>query len=160
MIKTLCKFVPTYSIGARQIYFEGKCHFATSDSVIFFANSYDFTKTFSRIPSGAVKKTGIHIYSQDENGLAFLQSKRGQQSKVFQFGPTLTLIMKNIDNNTGFIPILQKSSIKDSANRRPLIEVSSLDISQLKDEFSEFELSMIMSAVKRGFSNLESLYRS
>lgn len=159
LIKDLCMFIPTYSSGARQIYSDGECHFISEDRVVFFANKSDYTKTFSRIPSEAIRKTKIHLFSHEKRGLIFLEKSRDSKVKLYSFSQMLGLILRNVDQQKGFIPILQRSNICDTSDRRPLIELSSLNMVKLSEEFSSFEISMMMGVLKNGFINLEGKYQ-
>jgi hypothetical protein len=157
LIKTLCKYIPTYSSGAQQIYSEGECQFTSADSVVFHPNTADFTKTFSRIPATAVRNTSIHLFTHGKQGLTFLQQKSGKAIGSSAFSATLNQILSNIDKKQGFIPILQKSDVQDTADKKPLLKLSTLDIKSLETEFSSFEISTMLNELKKGFMDLNAL---
>ena len=157
LIKTLCKYIPTYSSGAQQIYSEGECQFTSVDRVVFHPNTEDYTKTFSRIPATAVKNTSIHLFAHGQEGLTFLQKKSGKPTSTAAFSGTLNQILSNIDKKQGFIPILQKSNVQDTADKRPLLKLSTLDIKSLETEFSSFEISTMLNELKKGFMDLNAL---
>ena len=157
LIKTLCKYIPTYSSGAQQIYSEGECQFTSIDRVVFHPNTEDYTKTFSRIPAAAVKNTSIHLFAHAKQGLTFLQQKSGKAIGSSVFSATLNQILSNIDKKQGFIPILQKSDVQDTADKKPLLKLSTLDIKSLEAEFSSFEISTMLSELKKGFVELNAL---
>ena len=156
-IKTLCKYIPTYSSGAQQIYSEGECQFTSVDRVVFHPNTTDYTKTFSRIPAKAVRNTSIHLFASGKEGLTFLQKKSGKPTSTSAFSSTLNQILSNIDKKQGFIPILQKSNVEDTEDKRPLLKLSSLDIKSLETEFSSFEISTMLNELKKGFMDLNAL---
>ncbi len=157
LIKTLCKYIPTYSSGAQQIYSEGECQFTSVDRVVFHPNTDDYTKTFSRIPATAVRNTSIHLFASGTEGLTFLQKKSGKPTSTSAFSGTLNKILSNIDNKQGFIPILQKSNVEDTADKKPLLKLSTLDIKSLEEEFSSFEISTMLNELKKGFMELNAL---
>ncbi len=157
LIKTLCKYIPTYSSGAQQIYSEGECQFTSVDRVVFHPNTNDYTKTFSRIPATAVRNTSIHLFASGTEGLTFLQKKSGKPTSTSAFSGTLNKILSNIDNKQGFIPILQKSNVEDTADKKPLLKLSTLDIKSLEEEFSSFEISTMLNELKKGFMELNAL---
>lgn len=157
LIKTLCKYIPTYSSGAQQIYSEGECQFTSVDRVVFYPNTADYTKTFSRIPAAAVKNTSIHLFASGTQGLTFLQKKSGKPSSTSAFSSTLNQILNNIDKKQGFIPILQKSNVEDTEDKKPLLKLSTLDIKSLETEFSSFEISTLLNELKKGFMDLNAL---
>lgn len=159
LIKTLCKYIPTYSSGAQQIYSEGKCQFTSVDRVVFHPNTEDYTKTFSRIPAEAVRNTSIHLFASGKEGLTFLQKKSGKPTSTSAFSSTLNQILSNIDKKQGFIPILQKSNVEDTEDKRPLLKLSSLDVKSLELEFSNFEISTMLNELKKGFMELNALQR-
>lgn len=157
LIKTLCKYIPTYSSGAQQIYSEGECQFTSVDRVVFHPNTEDYTKTFSRIPAAAVRNTSIHLFASGEEGLTFLQKKSGKPSSTSAFSGTLNQILNNIDKKQGFIPILQKSNVEDTVDKKPLLKLSTLDVKSLENEFSSFEISTMLNELKKGFVELNAL---
>lgn len=157
LIKTLCKYIPTYSSGAQQIYSEGECQFTSIDRVVFHPNTADYTKTFSRIPATAVRNTSIHLFAHAKQGLTFLQHKSGKAIGSSAFSATLNQILSNIDKKSGFIPILQKSDVQDTADKKPLLKLSTLDIKSLEAEFSSFEISTMLNELKKGFMDLNAL---
>lgn len=157
LIKTLCKYIPTYSSGAQQIYSEGECQFTSVDRVVFHPNTEDYTKTFSRIPATAVRNTSIHLFAHGQEGLTFLQKKSGKPTSTSAFSGTLNQILNNIDKKQGFIPILQKSNVEDTADNRPLLKLSTLDVKSLENEFSSFEISTMLNELKKGFMELNAL---
>ena len=157
LIKTLCKYIPTYSSGAQQIYSEGECQFTSIDRVVFHPNTEDYTKTFSRIPATAVRNTSIHLFAHAKQGLTFLQQKSGKAIGSSAFSATLNQILSNIDKKQGFIPILQKSNVQDTADKKPLLKLSTLDIKSLEAEFSNFEISTMLNELKKGFMELNAL---
>ena len=157
LIKTLCKYIPTYSSGAQQIYSEGQCEFTSVDRVVFHPNTADYTKTFSRIPANAIRNTSIHLFAHAKQGLTFLQQKSGKPTSTSAFSSTLNQILSNIDNKEGFIPVLQKSNVQDTADKRPLLKLSTLDVKSLEAEFSSFEISTMLNELKKGFMDLNAL---
>ena len=157
LIKTLCKYIPTYSSGAQQIYSEGQCQFTSIGRVVFHPNTEDYTKTFSRIPAAAVKNTSIHLFAHAKQGLTFLQQKSGKAIGSSVFSATLNQILSNIDKKQGFIPILQKSNVQDTEDKKPLLKLSTLDIKSLEEEFSNFEISTMLNELKKGFMELNAL---
>jgi len=157
LIKTLCKYIPTYSSGAQQIYSEGECQFTSIDRVVFHPNTADYTKTFSRIPATAVRNTSIHLFAHAKQGLTFLQQKSGKSIGSSAFSATLNQILSNIDKKQGFIPILQKSNVQDTADKKPLLKLSTLDVKSLEAEFSNFEISTMLNELKKGFVELNAL---
>ena len=157
LIKTLCKYIPTYSSGAQQIYSEGECQFTSIDRVVFHPNTVDYTKTFSRIPAAAVRNTSIHLFAHAKQGLTFLQQKSDKAISSSAFSSTLSQILSNIDKKQGFIPILQKSNVQDTVDEKPLLKLSTLDIKSLESEFSSFEISTMLNVLKKGFIDLNAL---
>lgn len=157
LIKTLCKYIPTYSSGAQQIYSEGQCEFSSVDRVVFYPNTEDYTKTFSRIPSSAIRTTSIHLFAHAKQGLTFLQQKSGKATGSSTISATLNQILSNIDKKEGFIPILQKSNVQDTSDKRPLLKLSTLDVKSLESEFSSFEISTMLNEIKKGFMDLNAL---
>jgi len=157
LIKTLCKYIPTYSSGAQQIYSEGECQFTSVDRVVFHPNTDDYTKTFSRIPATAVRNTSIHLFASGTEGLTFLQKKPGKQTSTSAFSGTLNQILNNIEKKHGFIPIWHKSNVEDTADKKPLLKLSTLDIKSLEEEFSSFEISTMLNELKKGFVELNAL---
>lgn len=149
-IKSLCRYLPIYSSGARQIYSEGECHFTSDDRVVFLANTEDYTKTFSRIPPSAVINTGIFLFRDRNSKLLFLQKKKNEKAKKYAFDTVVTQIIASMESSDpSFIPVLQKSTVQDSSDKSPTIRISSLRVSELKGhDFSDFEISILKNHLK------------
>lgn len=146
-IKSLCRYIPVYSQGARQIYSEGECYFTSDNKVVFLANTGDHTKTFSRIPPEAIFNTTIYFFRSKNAGVHFLQKTKDSPIKIHEIKKTLIKIIKDLDGDKDtFIPILQKSTIHDASDGSPCIRVSSIKLSVLKNTtFSDFDAMMLKS---------------
>lgn len=149
-IKSLCRYLPIYSSGARQIYSEGECHFTSDDRVVFLANTQDYTKTFSRIPPSAIINTGIFIFRDRNSKLLFLQKKKNERAKKYSFDSVVSQIIDSMESsNPSFIPVLQKSTVQNSSDKSPTIRISSLKVSELQDQdFSELDISLLKNHLK------------
>lgn len=158
-IKALCRYLPVYSPGAKQIYSDGECHFTTDNKVVFLANIQDYTKTYSNVSPDAVVETGIYIYrGRTSKSLLFLQrSAKTGKTKIYPLDKVLDLIINGIEEGKApFIPVLQKSTIQMSHEHTPVIRLSSMKPNILSaNDFSPFEVSMIKQHFKDMFVTMK-----